>query len=179
MLATDTTRNVVPPQPWHREFWPWFIVALLGTVVVASFITLGIAIHFDDSVVRDNYYKEGLAINQEQKLDARARAAKIYAQLTFEQQGIRLDLHSAAAMPLLQNTSQYVSQLSLQFIHPLHADNDLTVTLTEVVAGTFIGKLPQPLHGHWDIDVQPARASTWRLRSRIDMDSSKTFALQP
>ncbi|MET0378142.1 MAG: FixH family protein [Spongiibacteraceae bacterium] len=168
---TNAVNNAEPVKPWHRHFWPWFIIALLGTVVVASFITLGIAIHFDDSVVRDNYYKEGLAINQEKKLDERARAANISAQMTIEQQGIRLDLRGELA--------QHASQMMLQFIHPLHADNDLTVTLTEVIDGTFIGNLPRPLHGHWVIDLQPAPTSTWRLRSRIDLDSSKTFSLQP
>ncbi len=179
MLTNDTLRHVEPAKPWHREFWPWFIVALLGMVVVASFITLGIAIHFDDSVVRDNYYKEGLAINQEQKLDERARTEKISAQLTFEQQGIRLDLRGVAVASRANHAAQQASKMTLQFIHPLHADNDLTVTLTEVVDGTYIGTLPQLLHGRWDIDLQPAQASTWRLRSRIDMDAAKTFTLQP
>lgn len=175
MLANDSVKNVEPVKPWHREFWPWFIVALLGSVVIASFITLGIAIYFDDSVVRDNYYKEGLAINQEKKLDERARTANISAQLTFEGQGIRLDLRGK----LGEHSPQYSAGMTLQFIHPLHADNDLTVALTEVVDGTFIGKLSRPLHGHWDLDLQPTQASTWRLRSRIDMDAAHTFALQP
>ncbi|MBT8137666.1 MAG: FixH family protein [Gammaproteobacteria bacterium] len=31
-------------QPWHRQFWPWFIIALLGSTIVASLVTVWIAV---------------------------------------------------------------------------------------------------------------------------------------
>lgn len=30
-------------QPWYRQFWPWFIMLLPATVVVASIVTLMLA----------------------------------------------------------------------------------------------------------------------------------------
>lgn len=30
--------------PWYKQFWPWFLIALPGSVVIASFITIGIAV---------------------------------------------------------------------------------------------------------------------------------------
>lgn len=30
--------------PWYRQFWPWFIIALPASAVIASFITLWLAI---------------------------------------------------------------------------------------------------------------------------------------
>lgn len=36
---------------WYREFWPWFIIGLLGSCVVACIMTLAIAIHYPDALV--------------------------------------------------------------------------------------------------------------------------------
>ena len=41
-------------KPWYREPWPWIIIGLLGTVIVASFITLWIAISNPDGLVVDD-----------------------------------------------------------------------------------------------------------------------------
>jgi len=37
--------------PWYRQFWPWFIIALPASAVVASFITLWLAISNPDHLV--------------------------------------------------------------------------------------------------------------------------------
>ena len=50
MPATETT----PGQPWYREPWPWIIIGLLGTVIVASFVTLWIAASNPDGLVVDD-----------------------------------------------------------------------------------------------------------------------------
>ena len=45
----------IPPedtQPWYRQFWPWFLISLPASVVVAGLSTLYIANrHADDLVV--------------------------------------------------------------------------------------------------------------------------------
>lgn len=46
-------------RPWYREPWPWIIIGMLGTVITASLITLGIAISNPDPlVVDDAQYRE-------------------------------------------------------------------------------------------------------------------------
>ena len=64
-----------PVTPWYRQFWPWFIIALPASAVVASFITLWLAISRPDYVViDDNEYqalKSGLKAQQvEQKTES-------------------------------------------------------------------------------------------------------------
>lgn len=56
---------------WYRQFWPWFIMGLPAAVVVASLITVYIAITNQDPVVDGDYYKHGLTINE--KLDDPAK----------------------------------------------------------------------------------------------------------
>ncbi len=41
-------------RPWYQEPWPWIIIGLLGTVIVASFITLWIAASNPDGLVVDD-----------------------------------------------------------------------------------------------------------------------------
>ena len=59
--------------PWYRQGWPWFLIALPATAVVGGIITAILAVRgFDGPVVAD-YYKQGLAINEEV---ARAQLAR-------------------------------------------------------------------------------------------------------
>ena len=46
-------------QPWYRQFWPWFIIALPASAVIASFFTLWLAVSNPDTlVVSDDQYDE-------------------------------------------------------------------------------------------------------------------------
>ena len=46
-------------EPWYKQFWPWFIIALPASAVIASFLTLWIAISNPDHLVVDeNEYRE-------------------------------------------------------------------------------------------------------------------------
>jgi len=56
-------------------------------VVVAGFITLGLAIQSSDGLVADDYYKQGKAINMTLTRDARARELGYRAQLDMTTQG--------------------------------------------------------------------------------------------
>ncbi|MFC1701799.1 FixH family protein [Pseudomonadota bacterium] len=46
-------------EPWYRQFWPWFIIALPASAVIASFITLWLAVSNPVTlVVNDEEYRE-------------------------------------------------------------------------------------------------------------------------
>jgi hypothetical protein len=36
--------NVTDTKPWFKQFWPWFLMALPASVVVASMVTIVIAV---------------------------------------------------------------------------------------------------------------------------------------
>jgi hypothetical protein len=40
--------------PWYKQFWPWFIIALPASAVIASFITLYLAVSRPDHIVIDD-----------------------------------------------------------------------------------------------------------------------------
>lgn len=46
-------------RPWYREPWPWIIIGLLGSVILASLATLWIAVANPDGlVIDDEEYQE-------------------------------------------------------------------------------------------------------------------------
>lgn len=60
-------------QPWYRQFWPWFLILLPASVVVASLYTMYLASSGADDLVVDEYYKDGLAINRQLEKSNAAR----------------------------------------------------------------------------------------------------------
>ena len=45
--------------PWHKQFWPWFIIALPTAAVIASFVSLWLALsHPDQLVVTEDEYQQ-------------------------------------------------------------------------------------------------------------------------
>lgn len=55
--------NEQPPPPWHKQFWPWFLIIVPIVTILVGFTLLWLAINTQDSLVKDDYYKEGKAIN--------------------------------------------------------------------------------------------------------------------
>ena len=53
-LQQDTKLAPGEGVPWYKQFWPWFIIALPASVVVASFFTLWLAISNPDQLVVDD-----------------------------------------------------------------------------------------------------------------------------
>ncbi len=43
--------NQKDDKPWYRYFWPWFIIALLGSAVCASLYTVYLAVSTAEPVL--------------------------------------------------------------------------------------------------------------------------------
>ena len=56
--------NPLKPQPWWKFGFVWMIFGGPAIVVVASFVTLWLAIRTPDPVIDENYYQHGMAINK-------------------------------------------------------------------------------------------------------------------
>lgn len=68
-------------RPWYKQRWPWFLIAGPGIVVIAGFITLWMAIDSDDGLVTDDYYKQGLTVNQRMQRDHQASSMGLRADI--------------------------------------------------------------------------------------------------
>ena len=53
--------TIQPEQkPWYRQFWPWFIIFLPFSAVVAGIVTLVIALKNPDYLVVDEEQYQGI-----------------------------------------------------------------------------------------------------------------------
>jgi len=48
--------------PWYKQFWPWFIISVPLSSVLVAVVQVYAALHSSSDLVKDDYYKEGLAI---------------------------------------------------------------------------------------------------------------------
>ncbi|GHA70645.1 hypothetical protein GCM10009007_09310 [Formosimonas limnophila] len=144
-------------KPWYRSRWAWFVFALPIIVVVASFLTLSIAIVSDDGVVATDYYKKGLSVNQDLTRDQYARDIGLIGQLTVKgtQLELRLSANDAtgiAGQPLNLSAQNYASKTE-----------DQTIVLLPRGDGLWYGQLAEPLGiGRWQLYIE---STQWRLQS--------------
>jgi hypothetical protein len=146
--------------PWYRQFWPWFLIMLPASVVVAGLVTLYIAIEGADDLVVDEYYKDGLAINRQLEKKELATKYGITAELAF----------SAHSVAVTVNGEVNADKLNLTLSHPLEADRDFLVELTRVEPGFYAGLLEQSIFSRWHWTLENQDGPRWRLDGSVDLD---------
>lgn len=146
--------NSATPDPWYRQRWPWLLMAGPAIVVVAGFVTLGLAIQSSDGLVADDYYTQGKAINMMLTRDARARELDYRAQLDMTKEG-RVSLHFVAAAP-------DVNSVRLTLHHPTRAGFDREILLARAADGSYTAAMPPIDASRWSLTLED-EARTWRL----------------
>jgi len=142
--------------PWYRQFWPWFLIALPGSVVIAGLSTLYIANRHADDLVADDYYKDGLAINAQLEKQSVAADRGLRASLQILDSRIQVRLYGD------DNTVAYEPSLNLQLSHPLEADRDFRLELQRVAPGLFDGTMPASVAPNWHWTLEDPQGN-WRL----------------
>lgn len=143
---------------WYKQFWPWFIIGLLSSVVIASLVTVRIAFKNPDALVSDDYYKEGLAINQRLEQDQNAIKQQLTAQIMLD--------GSELSVELAGNELEEVTALQLQFTHPLNSEKDMRLVLSRQSGLRFVGRLEAPITERYYLTISDTQ-ERWRLRKQI------------
>lgn len=156
--------------PWYRQFWPWLLISIPGITVIAGIATIWLASSEPVALVRDDYYKEGMAVN---RVLAKARAA--------QERGLSVQLEfDAAGQGVIAKMSGDFSgsEVQLDFIHPLEIDRDQSVTLHKQENGDFVGPLPvKP--DRWYLQLEGSgQGSPWRLKGEIDLRRGSSTSMQ-
>lgn len=145
--------------PWYCQGWPWLLIALPATAVIAGFVTLWLAIRSPEAVVVDDYYKAGLAINVDQSRSQRAHALGLEGRLSIDTEANRLDLHlSSTTHALLPET------VTLRLLHATRAHIDVTMNIRRTAEGEYTASLSPLSAGHWYVQVL---GTDWRLDGEI------------
>ena len=157
------------PRPWYRVPFVWLLIGLPLSAVIASVCTAIIAIEGADSLVSDNYYRRGLAINQDTLAIDTARTLGIGAQVNIHP--TQIDVRLEAPQNILG------TPLTLSLHHPADSRLDQELTLQYQGQQRYIAKLT-PLHnGHWYVDITPRSQSTWILKGQLTVPYQGTQTL--
>ena len=156
-------------KPWYKEPWPWFLMAGPFFVIVAGSITLWLAISSFDGLVADDYYKQGLAVNQRLQRDHLASDLGLHADVMRSGSNIRLLLGANEATQLPQ-------ELTLKLAHPTRAGQDQLLQMVVEGQGIYGGKLAAEISGRWHVSIEDP-AGKWRLQGDWQVDAVEPLRL--
>ncbi len=148
--------NISKSQPWYREPWPWILIMLPMTAVVASMITIWLAIKSADGLVEDDYYKQGISINKTMHRDLAAQDLHLGANLSMGSDGRTISAH------LMGKLDGMPDKLQLSLLHPTQAHRDLHISLQAWEKGNYSAVVPNLSKGRWRV-VLEAPDGGWRL----------------
>jgi hypothetical protein len=175
-----------PVPPWYRQPWPWFLISLPATAVVAGLTTFYLAAQGWDGPVVDDYYKQGLAINEELTRSNRAMELGIEATVKLSGLGVgervRVELRSARPLPL-------DPALRLRLAHPGKRDGDRLAVLARAGLGddgmsaVYVGEWQQGaadprLAQHpvaWQVVLETPQ---WRVDDSFSASGAGVFSLR-
>lgn len=197
-MTETCTSNSTPP--WYRQFWPWFIISLPATAVIASLYTVYIAFTNIDDLVNDNYYKDGLAINRHLAQDEMASqlgleavivvdkiSGEIFADLTYSNLAVpksnssELTSSTSTSTPASTNVGGETNppdQLELLLLHPMNQQRDTSLALTHISNGHYRADLNQLPQQRYYLRLQSVDGDLWRLNGEMDFSTNNRITLR-
>jgi hypothetical protein len=131
-------------------------------VIVAGFVTAWLAIVSNDGLVADDYYKQGLALNQRLQRDHYASDLGLRADVMRSGQQLRLLVAAERDAGLPQ-------VLTLKLSHPTRAGQDQMVKMVSEGQGFYGGNLSADISGRWYVSIEDP-AGKWRLQGEWQAD---------
>lgn len=162
-----SSATVEDTTPWYRQKWPWLIMVPPVSAIIGCAITITLAIRSADGMVAADYYKRGLAINEQLARSQFAKKIGLAAQIDVRGlasgDDVKVQLRADEAIPA-------DATLKLRLVHPGRDGADRQVVLARSAvhedgrAVQFIGQWGEvePLGGvvNWRIVLE---ARDWRL----------------
>jgi len=111
--------------PWYKQFWPWFLIFLPATAVVASIATVILAVKNQDSMVVDDYYKEAMQINRNLSKIEFAKKSGLSAKLLTENNTLHLEIN------VLDNKLKLPPVVRLYFNHATQKNKDFSLVFIQ------------------------------------------------
>lgn len=164
------TQQTTPRKPWYKNTWLLFLLVFPAASIVMGSITLYLALSRPVSVVQDNYYKEGLAINQQMQAIEKAQEQGITLQLVLSK--------GMATVEVNQTLPSSTQQLSLYLSHNLNDKLDRKLIANRVSEQQFATTMQALPAGIWYISVTPAdEQQQWRIKGKINNQKQHKFLL--
>ena len=110
---------------WYKQFWPWFLIFLPASAVIASIATIILATNNADSLVVDDYYKKAMQINRDLSKIEYAKKVGLVGDLSFNSNQIALVIKAQ------KDSISFAPVLNLMLIHPTDSNKDIRINLIE------------------------------------------------
>ncbi len=146
--------------PWYRQFWPWFLIALPASAVVASLFTVYLAVREAPVLVVDDYAKIGLATHRKMARDKLAAELGLRAELYVMEEPRSIEIELTAANGIVHATG-----LRLSLLHPTLASRDQHVDL-QPVGRRYVAILEELPAQRMYVQIE-SPDHTWRLTGEL------------
>ena len=148
-------------KPWYRQFWPWFLICLPASAVIASLYTVSLAVRTTDSLVVTS--EDGMDVVAGRQLAAERLATELGLRASID-----IDTNSGAihATVTAGSAVDWPKTLDLLLSHPAFAARDQSITLTasrpdDAGNPTWSGHFVDVPDGRWYMVL--ADGDSWRL----------------
>jgi hypothetical protein len=160
------------PEPWYRQFWPWFLIFIPGLAVVGGIVTIYVATSRPHTMVVDDYARIGLATHRKMERDERAAELGLTATVSVGRTPAEIRVRLDGDLPRPDH-------LLLSLSHPTLASADRSLTLPGY-GEAYSARLDAPLEGRWYVQIE-APDGDWRLAGelRAGMDSLRLVPPSP
>jgi hypothetical protein len=155
---------------WYKQFWPWFLIIVPLTSMVLSFTMMNLAFTGEDSMVIDDYYKEGRAINlkiqklqqaQNLNISTKTQVFSDYVEVIF-----------------ISGEPENGEALTLDFFHSTQNFKDFSVTLFRDANGVYRAPLTEDILGKWQLSLHPFNEN-WKIQQVVLLPQTSPFDLKP
>lgn len=160
-----------PSAPWYRYPLVWMMLAIPFSAVIMGIIMMTLAVQSEDGLVVDDYYKQGLGINEDISRDKRAESLRLSGDIQLNNTArlvtVRFDKGLLADWP---------EDMKLGIQHATRSDSDQFVELVHGINDQYQGRLSSALvDGAWYFSLTDA---DWKLISRIHISGDKIIHLE-
>ena len=164
----NNSQNVITP--WYKQFWPWFLIAVPIISLALGITMLTLAINTENSLVVDDYYKQGKAINNKLEKVKAAKALNLKTEVTF--------LDDKVELRFLSEDPTKGAALTLEFYHPTQSKRDFTLNLTQQANGIYQASLDAPLTGKWRASLYPFHRQ-WKIQQDFTLPHNSPILFVP
>ncbi|WP_341660725.1 FixH family protein [Vibrio sp.] len=155
-------------KPWYKQFWPWFLIILPLTVVVWTIITVIVFSNNSVSLVTEDYYKKGKAINIDISKINVARDLELSAAVSSENNDVVISFNKGQL--------KHYPAITALFAHRTLPDRDFTKLLTSDAGGQYRLTLDKSLQGPWFIELTP-HDEQWLIQGRVTFPTEANVEL--
>lgn len=163
-------------EKWYKQFWPWFLITIPLISMILGGVIVYLALTSENSMVSDDYYKEGKAINVSLQKSRMAKQLNLVAGLQINGSSILVSFKQALPPD--------PAAIKLDFFHATMESKDFAVMLTRDANGDYRGTFPvledgtQSPVGKWQLTITPFDES-WKIQNQVGFPINGEIILEP